>query len=74
MTMRISVEWDTYDEDEGVTHDAKALGLPSVVDVPNEVVAEGDPDWLEEDVCEWLSDTYGWLVDGWALTDAATTV
>lgn len=36
-----------------------------VVDLPNEV--EVDDDMLDDEVADYLSDTYGWLVDSFSL-------
>ena len=47
----ISVEWDTDGMDE------EELDLPGEVEVPGELD--------EEDVADYLSDTYGFCVKGW---------
>ena len=36
-----------------------------VVDLPNEV--EVDDDMYDDEIADYLSDTYGWLVEGFAL-------
>jgi hypothetical protein len=48
----ITVEWQTDGED---------VDLPVTVHLPDDM----DPK-DEEEVCEWLSATYGWLVEGYS--------
>lgn len=45
------IKWDT----DG--YSAKELGLPKEVELPD--------DLDEEDVADWLSDTYGWCVEAY---------
>ena len=47
--MRVVVEWVT----DGCT--LEELGLPSEVDVPTDIEFDF--------ICDWLSDTYGFLVE-----------
>lgn len=47
--MRVQVTWET--------DDAGSYFLPEEVDVPDDVE--------EDDVAEYLSTQYGWLVAGW---------
>lgn len=49
--MLIQVVWET---------DGQDVELPESVVLPEDVDAEDN-----EAVCEWLSDTYGWLVLDW---------
>lgn len=49
-TKRICVDWET---DE--TH-IEEIGLPTEVDVPNDIDID--------DIADWLSDEYGFLVNG----------
>ena len=52
VTMKtVGVEWDTDGMDE------EELDLPSEVEVPSEID--------DEDVADYLSDTYGFCVKGW---------
>lgn len=50
-TRTVGVEWDTDGMDE------------EELDLPNEVEIPGDID--DEDVADYLSDTYGFCVNGW---------
>jgi len=53
--MEIKVDWDLTDDDKTFTPDE--VGVPVVVEVPDEIE--------EEDITEWLSDKYGWCLFGW---------
>ena len=48
-TIKVYVNWET----DG--HSSEELGLPSEVDVPKDIE--------EEDIADWLSDEYGFLVN-----------
>ena len=50
--MEIDVTWETDGED---------VDLPGKVSLPEGMDPEDN-----ETVCEWLSDTYGWLVLGYS--------
>ncbi|MCH3999667.1 MAG: hypothetical protein LKF15_01405 [Lachnospiraceae bacterium] len=49
-----NIVWDT--EEDGESTPQEDLGLPSEVDVPDEIAADMDA------VADWLSDTYGYCV------------
>ena len=53
-TTRVKVEWDL----DGVS--PEEAGVSNIVEVPMTLYLRGD-----NDVSEYLSDTYGWLVLGW---------
>ena len=53
-TTKVKVEWDL----DGLT--LEAAGVNRVVEVPNALYLRGN-----NDVSEYLSDRYGWLVLGW---------
>ncbi len=48
--------WDTND-DLGVWHDPQDCGLPEIVDVPFDI--------HEDDIGDYLSDTWGYCHFGW---------
>lgn len=50
MIFKVQVEWET---------DGAEVDLPSIVTIPNNVEINN------EAVCNYLSDTYGWLVLDW---------
>jgi len=62
--MKIRVDWDTTDDEKPEGYSLKEVGLSRTVEVPDEIVAE------EQEqagvVADWLSDHYGWCVNGWA--------
>ena len=70
--MFVEVEWDTYDEDTDSSPSPRSCGLPKIVEIPPDVVADfliGFPtqDAIAEDVSDWLSDTYGYCVIDWTM-------
>jgi len=50
--IKVQVEWET---------DGAEVDLPSIVTIPSDVKINN------EEVCSYLSDTYGWLVLDWRL-------
>ena len=60
--MLINVKWETDGE---IVDD-----LPLQVDVPNELFGS-DPAEENHQVCEYLSDNYGWLVYDWTTVEDA---
>lgn len=60
--MRIRINWDTTDDDH--PNGQEVDGLPEVVNVPKSVINEEKEQ--EGAVADWLSDKYGWCVNGWA--------
>ena len=61
--MKIKVDWDTTDDENPNGWDFKELGLPEIVHVDDALVEE-DKEQVGV-VADWLSDTYGWCVNGW---------
>jgi hypothetical protein len=57
--MEVLVNWDL---DEG------DISPPKLILVDMTEVAEYDMDTEEEAVTEWLSDNFGWCVNGWCST------
>ena len=54
--MKVKVDWDLK-QDDGVVVSLEEAGVQQIVDVPDEIE--------DEDVSDWLSDNYGWCVNGW---------
>lgn len=58
--MIIRVDWDLTDDDnDGEAYTLEEVGIPAVVEVPDDIP--------EEDVSDYLSDNYGWCVNSWRL-------
>lgn len=53
-TITVSVSWKTHGKD---------VGLPKEVEIPAYLIEE------DYNVADYLSDKYGWLVNGWARID-----
>jgi len=58
MERLIAIDWET----DGA--DSNELKLPKTLGVPVDIE--------DEDVADWLSDEYGWLVQGWIVVDGAS--
>jgi len=65
-TVRINVEWDQGDEGDEWHPESVP---PTLVDVPYEVYSDDAASGYEGLVSDWLSNTYGWLVNGWSLAN-----
>lgn len=61
--MIVSVHWDV--EGGGVFENID-LAPPSVMEVPDEVVAKLDDEQVSNAVADWLSDTTGFFVFTWS--------
>ena len=52
---------------------AEFLELPVEVEIPHEIADDPEykdnPDWMSEDIANWLSDTYGYCHEGFELKD-----
>lgn len=62
-TRRVLVDWDTTtDEHPGGD---PAAALPDAVEVPAELIHEFESGAADDPVADWLSETFGWCVNGW---------
>lgn len=50
MGYKVKVAWET---------DGEAVGLPDIVEIPDEVVEDEGGE-----IADYLSDNYGWLING----------
>lgn len=64
-----NIKWDTDDFDEA---DACAMGTDEPLwELPSEVEVEFDWDPSEDELADYLSDTYGFCVDGFEYEEIA---
>ena len=59
--MKVKVKWDLTTDDREEPYSLEEAGVKEIVDVPDNID--------EEEVTDWLSDTYGWLHYGWVEID-----
>ena len=64
--VKVKVDWDT--EIDGRILTLEEAGLPEIVEVPDDVVAE-DMTNDNGEIADWLSDNYGWCVNGCFILD-----
>ena len=55
--MKVKVNWDLSGDSSDDVITLEEAGIPEVVEVPHKI--------LEDDVSDWLSDTYGYCHFGW---------
>ena len=58
MYKAINIKWKT---------DGREVDIPNEVDIPERFIDKDGVD--EESVSDWLSDTFGWLTDGFEIVD-----
>jgi hypothetical protein len=63
--MIVKVDWDFYNDELGSIDPYGQSTTPTLVEVPDTLIADSDAIYGNDYVSDWLSDEYGWLVSDW---------
>lgn len=64
-TVELYVDWDTTDDENPDGYPLEDIGLDQETFAVPKCLVDRFNDGEQDDVSDWLSDVYGWLVNGW---------